>query len=194
MFYSTILRSSNIILLYNKNKNMYKLILFLLAGSLVMLLPFGTSINIISKATALNIVTSMDNEEEQDYLQRYEKFYEDDEFRESYYNYHKQHHQQIKNEPQQSISQEPKQHHHHHHHQKQIEKGVQQSISQKLQQQKQNSLTESLPQPEGLTDSNTNTRSLESSLSPPIIAQKTGDLSALEKVTKLKQQWLELLP
>jgi hypothetical protein len=157
-----------------------------------MLLPFGTSMNIISKAMSLNIVPSMDNDE-QDYMERYEKFYEDDEFRESYYNYHKQHHQQIKNEAQQSISQETKQHHHHHHHQKQVEKEVQLSISQELQQQKQNSLTESLPQPGGLTDSNTNTRSLESSLSPPIIAQKTGDLSALEKITKLKQQRLELL-
>ena len=32
--------------------------------------------------------------------------------------------------------------------------------------------------------------------SPPTIAQGTeeGDLSALEKITKLKQQWMELTP
>jgi hypothetical protein len=56
----------------------------------------------------------------------------------------------------------------------------------------------------GLTASNTNTdistfdintRNQMSSFSPPTIAQGTeGDLSALEKITKLKQQWLELLP
>ena len=56
-----------------------------------MLLPFGTSINIISKTMAFNIVPSMNNDK--DYLQRYEKFYKDDSFREAYYNYHKQHHQ-----------------------------------------------------------------------------------------------------
>jgi hypothetical protein len=173
---------------------MHKPILFLLVASLIMLLPFGTSLNIISKVMALNIVPSMNNDDEQDYMQRYEKFYEDDSFREAYYNYHKQHHQQIENKEQSSISQEPKQHHHHHHHQKQIEKEVQESISQKLQQQKQNSLTESLPQPGGLTASNTSTRGLEPSFSPPIIAQETGDLSALEKIEKLKQQWMELTP
>jgi DNA anti-recombination protein RmuC len=106
---------------------MHKLIiLFLLVGSLVMLLPFGTSINIISKAMAFNIVPSMNNDDEQDYLQRYEKFYKDDSFREDYYNYHKQHHK-------------------HNHHQQQIEKEVPESIDQELQQQ-QNSITESLPQ------------------------------------------------
>jgi hypothetical protein len=102
---------------------MHKLIIFLLIGSLVMLLPFGTSMNIISKAMALNIVPSMNNDEY--YLQRYEKFYKDDGFREDYYNYHKQHHK--------------------HHHQQQIEKEVPQSIDQELQQQ-QNSITDSLPQ------------------------------------------------
>jgi DNA anti-recombination protein RmuC len=91
-----------------------------------MLLPFGTSINIISKAMAFNIVPSMNNDDEQDYLQRYEKFYKDDSFREDYYNYHKQHHK-------------------HNHHQQQIEKEVPESIDQELQQQ-QNSITESLPQ------------------------------------------------
>ena len=30
---------------------------------------------------------------EEDYSQRYERFYKDDNFREAYYNYHKQHHQ-----------------------------------------------------------------------------------------------------
>jgi hypothetical protein len=28
----------------------------------------------------------------------------------------------------------------------------------------------------------------------PMITQGTGDLSALEKITKLKQQWMKLLP
>jgi hypothetical protein len=103
---------------------MQKSIIFLLVGSLIMLLPFGTNMKIISKAMALNIVPSMNNDE--DYLQRYEKFYNDDSFREDYYNYHKKHHQlesqqlQIENEVQQSIGQE--------------------------QQQEQNSMTESLPQ------------------------------------------------
>jgi hypothetical protein len=106
---------------------MQKSIIFLLVGSLIMLLPFGTSMNIISKAMALNIVPSMNNDE--DYLQRYEKFYNDDSFREDYYNYHKKHHQL---ESQQL----------------QIENEVQQSIGQKEQQQEQqqNSMTESLPQ------------------------------------------------
>ena len=55
-------------------------ILFLL-DSLVMLMPYGISMNIISNAMALNIVPSMNNE---DYLQRYEQFYKDDSFRETY--------------------------------------------------------------------------------------------------------------
>jgi hypothetical protein len=90
-----------------------------------MLLPIGTSMNIISKAMALNIVPSMNNEK-QDSLEKYAKFYNDNNFRENYYNYHKKHHQlesqqlQIENEVQQSIGQE--------------------------QQQEQNSMTESLPQ------------------------------------------------
>ena len=32
------------------------------------------------------------------------------------------------------------------------------------------------------------------SFSPPTIAQRTEDLTALEKIEKLKKQWLELLP
>jgi hypothetical protein len=146
----------------------------------------------ISNANALNMIPSMDNNDEQDYLQRYEKFYEDDKFREDYYNYHKQHHQQIANKEQLRTSQEPQQNHHHHH--KQIEK-EKQSFIQKLQQQ-HNSMIESLTQPGGPTASTTNTRGLESTLSsPPIIAQGTEeDLSALEKIAKLKQQWIELLP
>jgi hypothetical protein len=59
--------------------------------------------------------------------------------------------------------------------------------------------------PGGLTASNTNTDTssfnintaggLASSLSSqPPIAQGTGDSSALEKIEKLKKQWLELLP
>ena len=36
--------------------------------------------------------------------------------------------------------------------------------------------------------------SLPSSFSPTIIAQETGDSSALAKIAKLKTQWLDLLP
>ena len=59
-----------------------------------MLLLIAINMNIISKANALNIIPSLNNNDEQDYLQRYEKFYKDESFREAYYNYHKQHHQQ----------------------------------------------------------------------------------------------------
>jgi hypothetical protein len=53
----------------------------------------------------------MNNE---DYLQRYEKFYKDDKFREAYYNYHKQHHhqeeqQQVENEVQHRFKQQQQQ-------------------------------------------------------------------------------------
>jgi hypothetical protein len=76
----------------------------LLASSLVMLLSFGISMDIISNAMALNMVSSMNNDE-QDLLKQYEKFYKDDSFREAYYNYHKQHHQQqIENEVSESDS------------------------------------------------------------------------------------------
>ena len=77
-----------------------------------MLLSFGSSLKILPNAMALNIVPSMDNDE-QNYFKKYEKFYKDDTFRETYYNYHKQHHlhhqhhqQQIENEAQQNIGQE----------------------------------------------------------------------------------------
>ncbi|MGE5633831.1 MAG: hypothetical protein ACM3VV_01235 [Deltaproteobacteria bacterium] len=89
-------------------------------GSLVMLLPFGTSLNIFSNAMAEEMNPYLNNE---DSLEKYEKFYKDDSFRETYYNYHKQHHHQL--EPQQL----------------QIENEVQQSIDQ----EQQNSKTESLP-------------------------------------------------
>jgi hypothetical protein len=93
-----------------------------LLGSLVMLLPFGSSMNIFSDVMAVEMNLYMDNE---DYSQRYEKFYKDDSFREAYYNYHKQlHHQEAQHQ--------------------QIEKEVQQNIGQE--QQQQNSMTESLPQ------------------------------------------------
>jgi hypothetical protein len=39
-----------------------------------------------------------------------------------------------------------------------------------------------------------NTGGLAASFSPPTIAQGTEDLTALEKIEKLKKQWLELLP
>ena len=90
-----------------------------LLGSLVMLLPFGTSLNIFSNAMAEEMNPYLNNE---DSLEKYEKFYKDDSFRETYYNYHKQNHQL---EPQQL----------------QIENEVQQSIDQ----EQQNSKTESLP-------------------------------------------------
>ena len=78
---------------------MHKSIIIFL-GLLVVLLPFGTSMNIFSNAMALNIVPSMNNDE-QDYLQKYEKFYKDNSFRETYYNYHKQHHHQQEQQQQQ---------------------------------------------------------------------------------------------
>ena len=39
-----------------------------------------------------------------------------------------------------------------------------------------------------------NTGGLAASFSPPTIPQGTEDLTALEKIEKLKKQWLELLP
>lgn len=52
-----------------------------------MLLPFGSNMILFSNVMALNIVPSMNNDE--NYLQKYEKFYKDESFRETYYNYHK---------------------------------------------------------------------------------------------------------
>jgi hypothetical protein len=69
---------------------MHKSALIFLLGLMVILLPFGTSINIISSAIAQKNPYMNNN----DYTQRYERFYKDDGFREVYYNYHKQHHQQ----------------------------------------------------------------------------------------------------
>jgi hypothetical protein len=86
--------------------------IFLVVGSLVMLLPFGTILNIISNAMAEEMNPYRNNE---DSLERYAKFYNDDSFRENYYNYHKKHHQlesqqlQIENEVQQSVGQEEQQ-------------------------------------------------------------------------------------
>ena len=61
----------------------------LLIGLLIMI--FSSSLNIFSNAMALKMNPYTNNEE--DYSQRYERFYKDDNFREAYYNYHKQHHQ-----------------------------------------------------------------------------------------------------
>ena len=100
--------------------------IFLLGSLLVMLLPFGTSLNIISNAMAEEMNPYLNNE---DSMEKYEQFYKDDSFRENHYNYHKKHHQlesqqlQIENEVQQSNGQEQEQ-----------------------QQEQQNSMTESLPQ------------------------------------------------
>ena len=91
-----------------------------------MLLPFGSNMILFSNVMALNIVPSMNNDE--NYLQKYEKFYNDERFRETYYNYHKQHHQHNQQQQQQQ----------------QIEKEVQLNIGQE--QQQQNSMTESLSQ------------------------------------------------
>ena len=77
------------------------ILLLLLLGSLVILMPIGTSINFILGVMALDLVPSTNNSDEHDYLQRYEKFYKDDNFREAYYNYHKQHHQQEQQQQQQ---------------------------------------------------------------------------------------------
>ena len=73
---------------------------FLLAVlSFIMLIPFGNGMNTSSNAMALtedlypDMITGG-----VDYSQ-YDKFYEDDNFRENYYNYHKQQHQ---HQPQQT--------------------------------------------------------------------------------------------
>ena len=63
---------------------------FLLVSSLVMIIPFGTSMNIFLNALAVEMNPDMNND---DYSQRYERFYKDDSFGEAYSNYHKQHHQ-----------------------------------------------------------------------------------------------------
>ena len=96
--YSSILRSSIIFFLFYQT--MHKSIIFLF-GSLVMLLPFGSSMNIISNAMAVEMNPDMNNE---DYSQRYERFYKDDSFREAYYNYHKQHHQDEQQKQQSSYN------------------------------------------------------------------------------------------
>jgi hypothetical protein len=44
------------------------------------------------------------------------------------------------------------------------------------------------------TNINTDTSEFQGTTNSPIIAQGTGDSTALEKITKLKQQWLGLLP
>jgi hypothetical protein len=66
-----------------------------------MLFPFGSSMSLFSNAMALNIVPPID----QDYSQRYERFYKDNSFREDYYNYHKQHHQHEQQQQQQQQQQ-----------------------------------------------------------------------------------------
>ena len=65
----------------------------LLTGSMIMLFLSSFNMDIFSNAMALKMNPYTNNEE--DYLQRYERFYKDDSFREAYYNYHKQHHQHI---------------------------------------------------------------------------------------------------
>jgi hypothetical protein len=66
-----------------------------------MLLPFGTNNNIISNSMAMEMNPYMKNE---DYSQRYERFYKDDNFIEAYYNYHKQHHQHEQQKQQSSYN------------------------------------------------------------------------------------------
>ena len=72
----------------------------LLTGSMIMLFLLPFNINIFSNAMAVEEINSYTNND--DYLQRYEKFYKDDSFREAYYNYHKQHHQHGQQQQQQS--------------------------------------------------------------------------------------------
>ena len=98
--YSSIIRSSNI--LFTCHKNMHNSILiFLLISSLVMIIPFGSSMNIFLNALAVEMNPDMNND---DLSQRYERFYKDDNFREAYYNYHKQHHQQEQQQQQTSYN------------------------------------------------------------------------------------------
>src|SRR5215211_772332 len=93
-----------ILLILNIIKNlfniMHKSILFLLICSLIMLLSFGSSISILSNSLAIEegMNSHMNN---QDSSQIYEKFYKDNSFRETYYNYHKQHHHQQEQQQQQ---------------------------------------------------------------------------------------------
>lgn len=135
--------------------------IFLVVGSLVMLLPFGTSLNLISNAMAEEMNPYRNNE---DSLERYTKFYNDDSFREDYYNYHKKHHQlesqqlQIENEVQQSIGQEEQQ-------------------QEKQQEQQQTSMTESLPQ-----------QSIQQQKSPSSISQEQMHQ---QQIIKLKQLLLD---
>ncbi len=76
---------------------MHKTIIFLLY-SLVITLPIDSNMNILSNSIADEDTNQYINNE--DYLQRYEKFYKDDKFREAYYNYHKQrHHQEEQQQP-----------------------------------------------------------------------------------------------
>ncbi|HET7642202.1 MAG TPA: hypothetical protein VFK40_01730 [Nitrososphaeraceae archaeon] len=75
------------------------LFLFLSSTLIGIIFLVGININFISNAMAFNLGPS--NNEAENYLKRYEKFYKDDSFREAYYNYHKRYHQQ-EEQPQQS--------------------------------------------------------------------------------------------
>ena len=66
------------------------LFLFLSTVIFGVILLVGVNIDFISNAMALNLVPSTN--EDENYLKRYDKFYQDDDFREAYYNYHQQQH------------------------------------------------------------------------------------------------------
>ncbi len=74
---------------------MHKAKIFLLAVfSLIMLVPFGNGINTNSNATALTQDLYPDMTTGSVDYSQYDRFYKDDNFRENYYNYHKQQHHQ----------------------------------------------------------------------------------------------------
>ncbi|HJT83225.1 MAG TPA: hypothetical protein VJ697_01975 [Nitrososphaeraceae archaeon] len=146
---------------------------FLFVSLLLMLLPFGSSINILSNAMAFNIVPSMNNgDEKQNYMERYDKFYQDNSFRENYYNYHKQHH----------------------HNQQQVEQKQQQPMSFNKFNIPDN------PYENDLIDmvndyADKYNKQLDGNNNDPSRNGDggTGDLTAMEKITKLKKQWLDQL-
>ncbi|MDX1373857.1 MAG: hypothetical protein R3321_15385 [Nitrososphaeraceae archaeon] len=63
----------------------------LLLGLVVILLSNSSGMELVSNVMGDNTFKDLDNT---DFTQRYEKFYKDDSFRESYYNHHKLSHHQ----------------------------------------------------------------------------------------------------
>ena len=139
---------------------------FLFVSSLLMLLPFDSSINILSNAMAFNMVPSINNgNEEQNYMQKYDKFYQDDSFRENYYNYHKQHH-----------------------HNQQLSMGLNEyNIHDNPYKDNLIDMVNDYAEKYNYTSVGNNNDT------PRNGDGETGDLTAMEKITKLKQQWLSQL-